>query len=172
MSTVAIRGTGNPRQPTEHVDCASTESSSRAREQAADAGIPFSDGAVSFDKFRRKHVALRPLVASCIEWHLAPLSPEGRALALEERLRIVREGLVKTVFLNASMDMRDADADLIKTRSTRCALPDGRPMPRCAYRDLDRDSGPRITTTAMRARRLALANAYVTGPTTRGDGGL
>ncbi|WP_437339270.1 hypothetical protein [Sorangium sp. So ce394] len=41
-----------------------------------------------------------------------------------------------------------------------------------AYLNLDRDSGPRTTISAIRARRLALENACVTGQTTRGDGGL
>ncbi|WP_437942418.1 hypothetical protein [Sorangium sp. So ce341] len=41
-----------------------------------------------------------------------------------------------------------------------------------AYHNLERDSGPRTTTSASRAQRLALEDAYVTGRTTRGDGGL
>ncbi|WP_437616794.1 hypothetical protein WMF20_23040 [Sorangium sp. So ce834] len=170
MSTVAIRGTGNPRQPTEHVDCASTANPSRTREHAADASIPFSDEAVHFDKFCRGHVALRELVASCVEWSLDPLSLEGRALALEERLRI-DEGLVTTAFLHALMAVRDVEVDRIKTRCTRCALPEGWLMSGCAYHNLDRGSGPRTTTSVIRARRLALEPAYVTGQTTRGDGG-
>ncbi|KYG04016.1 hypothetical protein BE21_48915 [Sorangium cellulosum] len=93
MSTVAIRGTGNPRQPTEHVDRALTESPSRTREQTADARIPF---------LMERHISTNP----------------------------------------------------------------------AAYHNLERDSGPRTTTSATRARRLALENAYVTGQTTRGDGGL
>ncbi|WP_437564067.1 hypothetical protein [Sorangium sp. So ce542] len=93
MSTVAIRGTGNPRQPTEHVDRALTEIPSRALDQAADAGTPF---------LMERHISANP----------------------------------------------------------------------AAYHNLERDSGPRTATSAIRARRLALENAYVTGRTTRGDGGL
>ncbi|KYF89459.1 hypothetical protein BE18_13960 [Sorangium cellulosum] len=93
MPTVAIRGTGSPRQPAEHVDRALTESPSRAREQPADAGIPF---------LMARHISTNP----------------------------------------------------------------------AAYHDLDRDSGSRTTISAIRARRLALESACVTGRTTRGDGGL
>ncbi|KYF72425.1 radical SAM protein [Sorangium cellulosum] len=68
--------------------------------------------------------------------------PEERALALEERLHI-GEGLVKTVFIHAFMDVHNFEVDRIKKCCTHYALPDGRLMPGCAYNNLYRDRDPR-----------------------------
>ncbi|WP_437786626.1 radical SAM protein [Sorangium sp. So ce1097] len=69
--------------------------------------------------------------------------PEERALALEERLHI-GEGLVKTVFIHAFMDVHTFEVDRIKKCCTHYALPDGRLMPGCAYNNLYRDRDPRF----------------------------
>lgn len=58
--------------------------------------------------------------------------PEEKALALEERLKI-GEGLVKTIFMHAFMDVHTFEVDRIKKCCTHYALPDGRLMPGCAY---------------------------------------
>ncbi|AUX43367.1 uncharacterized protein SOCE26_048150 [Sorangium cellulosum] len=68
--------------------------------------------------------------------------PEERALELEERLHI-GEGLVKTVFIHAFMDVHTFEVDRIKKCCTHYALPDGRLMPGCAYNNLYRDRDPR-----------------------------
>ena len=68
--------------------------------------------------------------------------PEERALELEERLRI-GEGLVKTIFVHAFMDVHTFEVDRIKKCCTHYALPDGRLMPGCAYNNLYRDRDPR-----------------------------
>ncbi|WP_437493620.1 radical SAM protein [Sorangium sp. So ce1014] len=68
--------------------------------------------------------------------------PEERALALEERLHI-GEGLVKTVFIHAFMDVHNFEIDRIKKCCTHYALPDGRLIPGCAYNNLYRDKDPR-----------------------------
>ncbi|WP_437683387.1 radical SAM protein [Sorangium sp. So ce131] len=70
--------------------------------------------------------------------------PEERALELEERLHI-GEGLVKTVFIHAFMDVHTFEVDRIKKCCTHYALPDGRLMPGCAYNNLYRDRDPRYT---------------------------
>jgi uncharacterized radical SAM superfamily Fe-S cluster-containing enzyme len=68
--------------------------------------------------------------------------PPERALELEERLRI-GEGLVKTVFIHAFMDVHTFEVDRIKKCCTHYALPDGRLMPGCAYNNLYRAKDPR-----------------------------
>jgi uncharacterized radical SAM superfamily Fe-S cluster-containing enzyme len=68
--------------------------------------------------------------------------PEDRALALEERLRL-GEGLVKTIFIHAFMDVHTFEVDRIKKCCTHYALPDGRLMPGCAYNLLYRDKDAR-----------------------------
>ena len=70
--------------------------------------------------------------------------PEDRALALEERLH-VGEGLVKTIFIHAFMDVHTFEVDRIKKCCTHYALPDGRLMPGCAYNNLYRDRDARFT---------------------------
>jgi uncharacterized radical SAM superfamily Fe-S cluster-containing enzyme len=70
--------------------------------------------------------------------------PEDRALELEERLHI-GEGLVKTVFIHAFMDVHTFEVDRIKKCCTHYALPDGRLMPGCAYNNLYRDRDVRYT---------------------------
>ncbi|MDB4986667.1 MAG: hypothetical protein JWN04_1845 [Myxococcaceae bacterium] len=69
--------------------------------------------------------------------------PEDRALALEERLRI-GEGMVKTIFIHAFMDVHTFEVDRIKKCCTHYALPDGRLMPGCAYNLLYRDKDARL----------------------------
>jgi hypothetical protein len=68
--------------------------------------------------------------------------PEDRALALEERMRI-GEGMVKTIFVHAFMDVNTFEVDRIKKCCTHYAMPDGRLMPGCAYNLLYRDKDPR-----------------------------
>jgi 7,8-dihydro-6-hydroxymethylpterin dimethyltransferase len=70
--------------------------------------------------------------------------PEDRALELAERLR-VGEGLVKTIFIHAFMDVHTFEVDRIKKCCTHYALPDGRLMPGCAYNNLYRDKDSRFT---------------------------
>lgn len=72
------------------------------------------------------------------------LYPEERGLALEERLR-VGEGLVKTIFIHAYMDVHTFEIDRIKKCCTHYPLPDGRLMPGCAYNNLYRDKDGRYT---------------------------
>ncbi len=70
--------------------------------------------------------------------------PEDRALELEERLHI-GEGLVKTVFIHAFMDVHTFEVDRIKKCCTHYTLPDGRLMPGCAYNNLYREKDARFT---------------------------
>ncbi len=84
----------------------------------------------------------RSSAASSARIHL--MYPEDRALELEERLQI-GEGLVKTVFIHAFMDVHTFEVDRIKKCCTHYALPDGRLMPGCAYNLLYRDRDERYT---------------------------
>ncbi len=70
--------------------------------------------------------------------------PEDGALELQERLK-VGEGLVKTIFIHAFMDVNTFEVDRIKKCCTHYAMPDGRLMPGCAYNLLYRDKDPRYT---------------------------
>ncbi len=70
--------------------------------------------------------------------------PEDKALELEERLHI-GEGLVKTIFIHAFMDVNTFEVDRIKKCCTHYALPDGRLMPGCAYNLLYREKDARYT---------------------------
>jgi hypothetical protein len=70
--------------------------------------------------------------------------PPDRALALEERMR-VGEGLVKTIFIHAFMDVHTFEVDRIKKCCTHYALPDGRLMPGCAYNMIYRHRDTRFT---------------------------
>lgn len=70
--------------------------------------------------------------------------PEDRALELSERLA-VGEGLVKTIFIHAFMDVHTFEVDRIKKCCTHYTMPDGRLMPGCAYNNLYRDRDPRLT---------------------------
>ena len=100
--------------------------------------------------------------------------PEDRALALEERLRL-GEGMVKTIFIHAFMDVHTFEVDRIKKCCTHYALPDGRLMPGCAYNLLYRDKDPRLAGHGrhdedlgarrgrMTRQRLAGKRALVTG---------
>jgi 7,8-dihydro-6-hydroxymethylpterin dimethyltransferase len=74
---------------------------------------------------------------------LFAMYPEDRALALEERLHL-GEGLVKTIFIHAFMDVHTFEVDRIKKCCTHYALPDGRLMPGCAYNLLYRDKDARL----------------------------
>jgi len=69
--------------------------------------------------------------------------PEERALELTERLRI-GEGLVKTIFIHAFMDVHNFEIDRIKKCCTHYALPDGRLMPGCSYNNLYRGKDTRF----------------------------
>jgi uncharacterized radical SAM superfamily Fe-S cluster-containing enzyme len=71
------------------------------------------------------------------------LYPEDKALAMEERLR-VGEGLVKTIFIHAYMDVHTFEIDRIKKCCTHYTLPDGRLIPGCAYNNLYRDRDGRF----------------------------
>jgi uncharacterized radical SAM superfamily Fe-S cluster-containing enzyme len=73
--------------------------------------------------------------------------PEGRALALEDRLHI-GEGLVKTIFIHAFMDDHTFEVDRIKKCCTHYALPDGRLMPGCAYNAFYRHKDARFSAVA------------------------
>jgi hypothetical protein len=68
--------------------------------------------------------------------------PEDRALELEERMRI-GEGMVKTIFIHAFMDVHTFEVDRIKKCCTHYAMPDGKLMPGCAYNVLYRDKDAR-----------------------------
>ena len=70
--------------------------------------------------------------------------PEDRALELSERLKI-GEGLVKTIFIHAFMDVHTFEVDRIKKCCTHYALPDGRLMPGCAYNLLYRHKDERLS---------------------------
>ncbi|MCA9492506.1 MAG: radical SAM protein [Myxococcales bacterium] len=76
--------------------------------------------------------------------------PEHRALELTERLRI-GEGLVKTVFVHAFMDVHTFEVERIKKCCTHYALPDGRLMPGCAYNNLYRGRDTRFAPAALPA---------------------
>jgi hypothetical protein len=69
--------------------------------------------------------------------------PEDRALELAERLKI-GEGMVKTIFIHAFMDVHNFEVDRIKKCCTHYTLPDGRLMPGCAYNNLYRSKDPRF----------------------------
>jgi uncharacterized radical SAM superfamily Fe-S cluster-containing enzyme len=84
-----------------------------------------------------------PRILRTLKRALRLMYPEGRALALEERLR-VGEGLVKTVFIHAFMDDHTFEVDRIKKCCTHYALPDGRLMPGCAYNAFYRHKDPRF----------------------------
>ena len=77
--------------------------------------------------------------------------PEERALELSERLRI-GEGMVKTIFIHAFMDVHTFEVDRIKKCCTHYALPDGRLMPGCAYNVLYRDKDQRLTGPVGKAQ--------------------
>jgi 7,8-dihydro-6-hydroxymethylpterin dimethyltransferase len=77
--------------------------------------------------------------------------PEDRALALEERMHL-GEGLVKTIFVHAFMDVHTFEIDRIKKCCTHYAMPDGRLMPGCAYNLLYRDKDPRYAGEAGTAQ--------------------
>jgi len=70
--------------------------------------------------------------------------PEDRALELSERLRI-GEGMVKTIFIHAFMDVHNFEVDRIKKCCTHYTMPDGRLMPGCAYNNLYREKDARYT---------------------------
>jgi uncharacterized radical SAM superfamily Fe-S cluster-containing enzyme len=74
--------------------------------------------------------------------------PEDRAMELSERLRI-GEGLVKTVFIHAFMDVHTFEVERIKKCCTHYALPDGRLMPGCAYNNLYRGRDTRFAPAAL-----------------------
>jgi 7,8-dihydro-6-hydroxymethylpterin dimethyltransferase len=77
--------------------------------------------------------------------------PEDRALELEERLHI-GEGLVKTIFIHAFMDVHTFEVDRIKKCCTHYALPDGRLMPGCAYNLLYRHKDARLVGPVGKAQ--------------------
>ena len=74
--------------------------------------------------------------------------PEDRAIELQERLR-VGEGLVKTIFIHAFMDVHTFEVERIKKCCTHYALPDGRLMPGCAYNNLYRGKDTRFAPAAL-----------------------
>jgi uncharacterized radical SAM superfamily Fe-S cluster-containing enzyme len=88
-----------------------------------------------------------PRILRTLKRALRLMYPEGRALALEERLH-VGEGLVKTVFIHAFMDDHTFEVDRIKKCCTHYALPDGRLMPGCAYNAFYRHKDSRFNGTA------------------------
>lgn len=69
--------------------------------------------------------------------------PEDHAVELTERLRI-GEGLVKTIFIHAFMDVHTFEVDRIKKCCTHYAMPDGRLMPGCSYNNLYRGKDSRF----------------------------
>ena len=69
--------------------------------------------------------------------------PEDEALKIEERVRR-GEGVVKTIFMHAFMDLHTFEVDRIKKCCTHYAMPDGRLMPGCAYNLFYRDKDPRF----------------------------
>lgn len=75
---------------------------------------------------------------------LRMMYPEDRVLELEERLHI-GEGMVKTIFMHAFMDVHTFEVDRIKKCCTHYALPDGKLMPGCAYNLFYRHKDPRYT---------------------------
>jgi uncharacterized radical SAM superfamily Fe-S cluster-containing enzyme len=81
-------------------------------------------------------------ILSALKRSIHLMYPEERALELEERLHI-GEGLVKTIFIHAFMDVHTFEVDRIKKCCTHYALPDGRLMPGCAYNLLYRDKDAR-----------------------------
>jgi hypothetical protein len=85
-----------------------------------------------------------PKILKSLKKAIHQMYPEERALALEERLQI-GEGLVKTIFIHAFMDVNTFEVDRIKKCCTHYALPDGRLMPGCAYNLLYRDRDERYT---------------------------
>jgi tetraether lipid synthase len=68
--------------------------------------------------------------------------PEDEALEIEERVRR-GEGVVKTIFMHAFMDLHTFEVDRIKKCCTHYAMPDGKLMPGCAYNLFYRDKDPR-----------------------------
>ena len=76
------------------------------------------------------------------------MDPEDRAIELQERLR-VGEGLVKTIFIHAFMDVHTFEVERIKKCCTHYALPDGRLMPGCAYNNLYRGKDTRFAPAAL-----------------------
>lgn len=70
--------------------------------------------------------------------------PEEKVLELEDRLKL-GEGMVKTIFMHAFMDVHTFEVDRIKKCCTHYALPDGRLMPGCAYNLFYRAKDPRYT---------------------------
>lgn len=81
---------------------------------------------------------------------ITQMYPEDQAIALSERLRI-GEGLVKTVFVHAFMDVHTFEVERIKKCCTHYALPDGRLMPGCAYNNLYRGRDTRFAPAALPA---------------------
>ncbi|MHC4501871.1 MAG: radical SAM protein [Planctomycetota bacterium] len=93
--------------------------------------------------------------------------PAGRALDLEERLK-VGEGLVKTIFIHAYMDEHTFEVDRVKKCCTHYALPDGRLMPGCAYNMFFRRGDPRFVGPR---RKAVVWDGEVAGPS-RADPGV
>ncbi|MBX3470491.1 MAG: radical SAM protein [Planctomycetes bacterium] len=93
---------------------------------------------------------------------LRTMYPEERVLALEERLRL-GEGMVKTIFMHAFMDVHTFEVDRIKKCCTHYALPDGRLMPGCAYNLFYRDKDPRYAGAVGSARIWAAPRAPAQG---------
>jgi uncharacterized radical SAM superfamily Fe-S cluster-containing enzyme len=75
---------------------------------------------------------------------LRTMYPEEKVLELKDRLKI-GEGIVKTIFMHAFMDVHTFEVDRIKKCCTHYALPDGRLMPGCAYNIFYRAKDPRYT---------------------------
>jgi 7,8-dihydro-6-hydroxymethylpterin dimethyltransferase len=73
---------------------------------------------------------------------LRTMYPEEKVLELEERLKI-GEGMVKTIFMHAFMDVHTFEVDRIKKCCTHYAMPDGKLMPGCAYNIFYRAKDPR-----------------------------
>ncbi len=90
-------------------------------------------------------------IMGCLKRAIFLMYPEERALELEERLRI-GEGLVKTVFIHAFMDVHTFEVDRIKKCCTHYALPDGRLMPGCAYNNLYRQKDERFAGPVGKAQ--------------------
>jgi uncharacterized radical SAM superfamily Fe-S cluster-containing enzyme len=76
--------------------------------------------------------------------------PEDEALRVEERVRR-GEGVVKTIFMHAFMDVHTFEVDRIKKCCTHYAMPDGRLMPGCAYNLFYRDKDPRYAESVGKA---------------------
>jgi 7,8-dihydro-6-hydroxymethylpterin dimethyltransferase len=79
--------------------------------------------------------------------------PEEKVLELEQRLRI-GEGMVKTIFMHAFMDVHTFEVDRIKKCCTHYAMPDGKLMPGCAYNLFYRGKDPRYVGAVGKPQQL------------------